>query len=89
MKRFTVWIFVIVLVLAPRFVFAADKGLHLGGSGKDVKKAQIEAKKSTQEMNIDAKKAKQKAEKEAKKKQKELEKKKKQAEKEAQKRQKR
>jgi len=89
MKRITIWLFAIALVLAPRFVFAADKSLHLSRSGKDAKKTQMETQKSTQEMEKDARKAKKKAEKEAKKKQKELEKKKKQAVKEAQKKQKR
>jgi len=92
MKRFTVWLLAIALVLAPRFIFAADRGLHLGKMETDVRKTKIEAKKSAQEREKEiqgTKKKKKQAEKEAQKKKKELERKNKQAEKEAQKRQKR
>ena len=86
MKRIVAFIFALALMISPAVIFAADEGLHLGGLEKDQKKAKIEAKKSTQEMEVakkkadaEAKKAAKKAEAEAKKKQLEAEKAAKQA----------
>ncbi len=85
MKKIIACIFALALIVTPRFVLAADKGLHLGGMEKDAKKAKIEAKKAAQQNQKEAEKAKKKAQKEAERNRKEAEKAKKKAEKEAEK----
>ena len=82
MKKIIVLLFALALIFSPKFVFADDKGLHLGGLDKDTKKAKIEAKKSAQETQKEAEKAKKQAQEQAEKKKKEAEKKGKEAEKE-------
>ena len=57
MKKIVVFVFALALVFSPCFIYAADKGLHLGGLDKDAKKAKIEAKKSAQQAEVEAKKA--------------------------------
>ena len=74
MKKIIIFLFALALIVSPRFIFAADKGLHLGGLEKDAKKAKIEAKKSEQQAKKDAEKARRQAQKEAEKKKKEAEK---------------
>jgi len=85
MKKTIIFFFVFVLAVSSGFVFAADKGLHLGGLDKEARKAQISSKKAAHQVEKDAKKASKESEKAKKKAAKELEKEKKKAEKKAKK----
>jgi F0F1-type ATP synthase membrane subunit b/b' len=82
-KKVIVFLFALALIASPRFIFAEDKGLHLGGLEKDAKKAKIEAKKAAQKAEKEAERARKQAQKEAEKRKKDMEKAKKTAEKEA------
>jgi hypothetical protein len=85
MKKIIVFLFALSLVACPRFMYAADKGLHLGGLERDAKKAKIEAKKVSEQTAREAEKAKKKVAREAEKQKREAEKAKKKAAREAQK----
>ena len=89
MKKIIVLLFALALIFSPRFVFAVDKGLHLGGLDKDAKKAKIEAKKSAQQSGKDAEKAKKQTQREAERKKKEAEIAKKKAQRQAEQKKKR
>ena len=84
MRKISVWLLAVAFALVPRFVMAADKGLHLGRLEKDSKKAKIEARRFEQQTQKEARAKKKQFAKEIKKKHKHAEKAMKKAEKEAQ-----